>query len=72
MGEAMIVNRTTYRHYKGTKYFVHFIGRHTETQELLAIYSDELGNTWVRPYSMFIQKVIVNNKLVNRFEKCIH
>ncbi len=64
----------TYRHYKGDLYTVIGIGYHTETMEQLVIYqaryySKEFGNNalWVRPLSMFLEKIVVDDKEITRF-----
>jgi len=60
-----------YRHYKGKYYEVLLLARHSETEEWMVVYKtlyDE-ESIWVRPYKMFIEKVEVEGKLVDRFEK---
>jgi hypothetical protein len=63
-----------YRHYKGKNYEVIGLARHSETLEELvvykALYESEFGkdSLWVRPKAMFLEKVIVNGKEVDRFE----
>lgn len=64
-----------YRHYKGGEYVVIGIAKHSETLEDLVLYnalyeSKEFGKDtlWVRPLSMFIEKVIVEGKEIPRFE----
>ncbi len=63
-----------YQHYKGKFYEVIGVARHSETLEELVVYralydSKEFGKNaiWVRPKSMFLEKVTVNNKEVPRF-----
>lgn len=57
-----------YRHYKGNEYVVLGIGLHTETGETLVIYRREHDDTiWVRPMSMFLEKVLHNGNTVDRF-----
>lgn len=61
-----------YQHYKGQKYKVHGIAKHSETLEDLvyyeALYPNELGQFWVRPYKMFFETVIINGKEILRFQ----
>jgi hypothetical protein len=63
-----------YQHYKGKQYEVIGIVRHSETLEELvlykALYETEFGidSLWVRPKSMFFEKVVVNGKQVERFK----
>jgi hypothetical protein len=44
-----------YRHFKGGEYELLEVARHSETEELLAIYCslDDPMTTWVRPLDMF-------------------
>ena len=64
-----------YEHYKGKRYEVLGIARHSETLEPMvvykALYESEFGKNslWVRPLSMFIEMVVVKNKKVPRFRK---
>ena len=57
-----------YRHFKGSTYYIRHIAEHTETGELMVVYSkvdleskSGLGalksKVYVRPYTMFISKV---------------
>lgn len=64
-----------YKHYKGKFYEVLFIGKNSETLELVVVYralydSEEFGNNqiWVRPLEMFKEKIILGGKEVPRFE----
>lgn len=44
-----------YRHFKGGEYALMEVARHSETEELLAVYCsiDDPATTWVRPIEMF-------------------
>ncbi len=59
--EACSVKPGMYEHYKGNRYEVVFVGRHTETLEEVVIYRAE--NTpeeiWVRPVWMFVEKAML-------------
>lgn len=59
-----------YEHYKGNKYKVLNVARHSETLEELVVYQALYGEKgiWVRPLGMFMEKVIVNGKKVPRFK----
>lgn len=60
-----------YRHYKGNNYEVIGVAKHSETLEELVVYRhlDDDGGLWVRPLVMFEETVIVDGKIVPRFEK---
>ncbi|WP_080875273.1 DUF1653 domain-containing protein [Oceanobacillus timonensis] len=57
-----------YRHFKGREYEVLLEAIHTENNERMIVYKDMEGNVYVRPASMFFEKVEHNGKIVNRFE----
>lgn len=59
-----------YEHYKGNRYRVLDIARHSESDELLVLYRPMYGeqNLWVRPFVMFFEKVEVDGFLVPRFK----
>ena len=46
------------------------IARHSETDELLVLYRPMYGdeNLWVRPFSMFFEKVLVDGYQTPRFK----
>lgn len=58
-----------YRHYKGNLYEVFMTAQHTETEEWMVVYKALYGEEgmWVRPYDMFMEKVIIEGKEVERF-----
>ncbi len=55
-----------YLHYKGKKYLVLGLAKHSETLEDLVVYvnlyDNEKCNFWVRPLKMFFEKVNVKGK----------
>jgi hypothetical protein len=59
-----------YRHYKGKKYEVIGIAKHSETLEELVVYRALYGEgqIWVRPLKMFLEEVEVDGKKISRFE----
>ena len=59
-----------YRHYKGKKYQVIGVAKHSETEENLVVYRALYGayGLWVRPAKMFSEKIAMEGKLVSRFE----
>jgi hypothetical protein len=58
-----------YRHYKGQRYQVLGLARHSETLEGLVVYRALYGEhgLWVRPAAMFGETVIVDGRPVPRF-----
>lgn len=59
-----------YEHYKGFRYRMIGVARHTETEEELAVYKALYGEggLWVRPLKMFLENVVINGKSVPRFK----
>lgn len=60
-----------YKHFKGKEYEVLYVGKHSETMEEMVVYRQLYGECgiWVRPVEMFLEKVQVEGKWVNRFEE---
>lgn len=60
-----------YEHYKGNRYKVLGIAKHSETLEELVVYQAQYGDygIWVRPKEMFFEDVEVNGEIVPRFNK---
>ena len=58
-----------YRHYKGNEYLVVDVATHSETEEEMVVYKALYGEgkLWVRPLSMWNEKVEINGKEVLRF-----
>ncbi|MCX7513656.1 DUF1653 domain-containing protein [Frateuria sp. STR12] len=58
-----------YRHYKGQRYQVLGVARHSETLEELVVYRALYGEQglWVRPAAMFEETVAVDGRPVPRF-----
>jgi len=58
-----------YEHYKGARYEVYGVARHSETLEPLVVYRPMYGEgaLWVRPFEMFTGKVMVNGVVCQRF-----
>ena len=66
------IGNGTYRHCKGNLYDVVGMCVHTESLEQLVLYSPLYNSKvkyWVRPYSMFTEKVTVDGREVPRFQK---
>ena len=59
-----------YEHYKGNKYKVLGIAKHSETLEEMVVYQAQYGDygIWVRPKDMFFEMVVVDGKTVPRFK----
>ena len=60
----------TYEHYKGNKYKVKGIAKHSETLEKMVVYQALYGNKelWVRPYEMFCERIQKNDEEIPRFK----
>jgi len=60
-----------YRHYKGNMYRLLDEARHSETLEECvvyeALYSNDLGQLWIRPKQMFTSFVEIDGKKIARF-----
>lgn len=61
-----------YEHYKGKRYKVIGIAKHSETLEYLVIYeslyNNKISKLWARPLSIFKKKVEFKGKRVPRFK----
>ena len=66
----MEIEKGIYRHYKGNLYEVLMTAQHSETQERMVVYRALYGEkgTWVRPYNMFVENVIIDGKEIKRFD----
>ncbi|MGC4078123.1 MAG: DUF1653 domain-containing protein [Rubrivivax sp.] len=60
-----------YRHYKGGEYEVLGVVRHSETLQPLVLYRPlyASADTWVRPFAMFAETVVVDGRERPRFER---
>ncbi|WP_127555433.1 DUF1653 domain-containing protein [Saccharospirillum alexandrii] len=60
-----------YRHYKGNRYRVIGVSRHSETNEQLVVYQCLYGDysLWVRPLDMFTELVRIDGEDIPRFER---
>ena len=61
-----------YQHYKGNKYEVIGIAKHSETLEDLvvyrALYDNKVSQLWVRPLKMFAETIENDGKEIERFK----
>lgn len=59
-----------YRHFKGGRYRVLMLARHSETEEQMVVYQALYGEqgVWVRPLSMFLEPVERDGRPVPRFQ----
>jgi len=59
-----------YEHYKGNRYEVIGVAKHSETLEEMVVYRALYGERglWVRPLEMFSETIKIEGKLVPRFK----
>ena len=67
----MSIQPGVYQHYKGKRYFVLGLSRHTETNEVCVVYRPLYDTDWAhlvhRPAAMFFEDVTVNGTTMPRF-----
>lgn len=65
-----IVVGSLYEHYKGFRYRIIGVARHSETLEELVVYQALYGEggIWVRPLTMFLENIEINGQLQPRFK----
>ena len=68
---ASIEAGSLYEHFKGLRYKVLAVARHSETLEEFVVYQALYGEAgvWVRPLSMFVENVTVNDQTQPRFKR---
>ena len=71
---AKVPTGTLFEHYKGKKYKILGVARHSETLEMYVVYqalydSPEFGDhaVWVRPLEMFLENVTIDGVEKPRF-----
>ena len=59
-----------YEHYKGLRYKILGVARHSETLEELIVYQALYGEReiWVRPLAMFLENIVINGQSLPRFK----
>ncbi len=64
-----IIIKGVYEHYKGNKYQVLGVAKHSETLEDMVVYKAlyGVGDLWVRPKEMFLEIVDVKGISIPRF-----
>jgi hypothetical protein len=65
-----IVAGSLYEHYKGLRYKIIGVARHSETLEELVVYQALYGEggIWVRPLAMFVENIVINGQTKPRFK----
>ena len=66
-----LVLGSLYEHYKGDRYKLLQVARHSETLEELVVYQALYGNgdVWVRPLIMFLEDVLIDGEIKARFKR---
>lgn len=71
MKNSEIVKVGLYEHYKGKRYRVFGMARHSETLEMMVhyecLYENEMGRIWVRPADNFTSTVTIEGVECPRF-----
>lgn len=69
LAKTIVINGL-YEHYKGFRYKVLSIARHSETLEELVVYQALYGEgeVWVRPLVMFLEDITIDGKPQPRFK----
>ena len=64
-----MLKKGIYKHFKGNKYQLLDVAKHSETLEEMVVYRALYGDggVWVRPASMWDEEVIHNGEKVKRF-----
>jgi hypothetical protein len=65
----MTISKGIYRHFKGNRYQVIELARHSETGEDYVVYRALYGDhgVWLRPATMFEESIVRNGQTLQRF-----
>lgn len=65
-----VVIGSLYEHYKGNRYKIITVTRHSETLEEVVVYQALSSNNevWVRPFELFIEEVFIHGHSQPRFK----
>lgn len=68
---ATAIEPGVYEHFKGARYEVLVVARHSETEEPFVVYRQLYGDGahWVRPLAMFTETVERDGRRVPRFSR---
>ena len=66
-----MIEKGIYKHFKGGRYEVIGVARHSETEEELVVYRALYGDggIWVRPIAMWTEEVEYEGKIQPRFQR---
>ena len=66
---GQFLNHDVYEHYKGFRYKILSVARHSETLEELVVYQAQhgKGDVWVRPLDMFLEIITIDGQSQPRF-----
>jgi len=67
--KAKLIKQGVCRHFKGGKYRVIGVAKHSETLDEVVVYQSLKDNLiWVRPLAMFLETTEKNGKKIPRFK----
>ncbi len=68
LAESIVIGGT-YEHYKGLRYKIIGIARHSESLEEMVVYRALYGKNdiWVRPLGMFLERITLEGQVLQRF-----
>lgn len=71
LARSLLIGSVYEHYYKGLRYKILAVARHSETLEEMVVYQSLYGegDVWVRPLSLFLENVTVNGNLQPRFKQ---